>query len=278
MTRPYFASERLLGVLPGQPPYLGCRVSSIWHGYALATDNESAYKANARPKNKAAITADLLRGWKAFATQKPADNNGIPDQGDVDIIARAMFPALPLPDTFNTRDWADVIAKLGSGKAVSIALRLRAVPASSRLRRWTSADHQTVIWAPNKGTVMSLDPMHPPSATWAGWRVPLAEVEQAAAAIDGGLFITSLFPLGKWTAANLKTRDLRARIAQTDVALTAMTEHRDRIRTQRNLAQQALEDCEARTDDCAEQLAAQREAIADRLAEFAEDVRNDEAA
>lgn len=100
--KPLLWSEKLLSVLPGQPPYLGCGVSSATHGVDLATAGEFSLLGNGRKKGKAARTNDLKRGWRAFL--KVADSNGIPDTDDYIRIHRAIAKGYPDPQKLWTRD------------------------------------------------------------------------------------------------------------------------------------------------------------------------------
>jgi hypothetical protein len=216
---PYFASEKLLSGFDGQPPFKGCGLSADWAATALATDNESAF-VKGRPKGKAHRTADLKRGWRAFT--RVADSNGIPDTGDMGRIHAAMFPGLPQPTAFNTRDFAEVIERLDRDFAISIALRLSALPASSPLRKYTSADHQVTLYGRRGPDTRRIDPMHDHSDKYIGEMVPLAHVKTAARAIEGGLILTWLYPIGGWTEAALRTERLRREIRDAGILVRAL--------------------------------------------------------
>ncbi len=273
-----------------RPPWLGCGVSSDWHGTAIATFGESTRLATGRPKGKAAMTRDLKRGWRAFKS-KP-DDNGIPDQGDLTRIHRGMFSGLADPTLFNTRDWDGVLKRLDLNYAVSIALRLTVLPTWSTLRKYTSADHQVVIYGKRTRNGVTklyiIDPMRAHSKAYSGVWVPASHVRKAAKAIENGLIITSLYPAGGWTREAIVRRRKNAQIAAMDakasqlakVILDAERKTRKLIdakseadRLAVRLARQ-LRDCE---DDCTptdEAIAAAREALLDQLHVFVTEQRD----
>ena len=206
---PNFASEKLLA----GPPYLGCRISSDWIATDIATRGESSRRDDGRLKLKRARTKDLQRGWRAFATQQPADSNGTPDQGDVRLIHGAMFPDLPDPILIGTRDWSEVWEMVGE-YAVSLALRLRDVRPGSPLRKYTSADHQMVLYERGGGKAHVLDPMHAHSLTYQGVWAEQEDFRAGARGIANGLIVAEAYPAGEWTAEALmrkrKNRRIRA--------------------------------------------------------------------
>lgn len=212
--RPWHYSETLLKGFANQPPYRGCGLSTDCHGTGMATLLESATRPDGRLVGKAARTATLKRGWRAFL--KVADSNGIPDTDDYIRIHRAQFPGTPDPVQFKTRDFDQVVAKLRAGYALSIALRMRALGSPNSVD-FTTADHQVLIWGtPKDGEVWCMGPMRPHSDEYAGHRAKLAEVRKAAVAFQvdiaatGGQVLTWLYPIGGWTQAALKTQKLRA--------------------------------------------------------------------
>ena len=213
---PNYASEKLL---PG-PPYMGCRVSADWAATDIATHGESSRRDDGRLKLKRARTQDLRKGWRAFATQTPADSNGWPDAGDVRRI-HAGWTDLPMPLFVETHDFQDVWEAIGE-YAVSIALRLRAVPANSPLRKYTSADHQMVAYRKRNGNeARVMDPMHPHSLTYQGVWVPRAHLATGARAIEDGLIVAELYPAGEWTREALMRKRKNARIARIEDAAAA---------------------------------------------------------
>jgi hypothetical protein len=199
--RPPFPSEKLLQ----PPPYRGCGLTSDWICYALATLGETTRKANGREKGQAAMRADLQTGWDAFEARP--DDNGWIDQGDMPRIRDAMHPGLPHPALMNTTDTSRIATELKSGHAISIALKLSVLPASSPLRKYTSADHQVPLYGfkhvNGKGYTKRPDPMHPVSNAYTGEWVPLADVRKAA--MGFGKVYSWVFPIGGWTAAALVT-------------------------------------------------------------------------
>lgn len=204
--RPIFSSERLLAGFANQPPFLFCGGSSDTIATALATDNE-ALAPDGWPMDRAERTELLKRGWRAFT--RVADSNGIPDRDDMIRIHRAMFPSLPDPIPVATRDRKQVRDDLDAGNALSIALRLSALPAASKWRQYTSADHQAVIWDRDNATVRRMDPMHAHSNTYRGERLVLDQGLDAAEAIEDGLILYWLYPIGGWTRERLRTQELR---------------------------------------------------------------------
>jgi hypothetical protein len=206
-------SEKLL-----ERPYRGCGLSSDWTCYALATLGETTLLPNGRHKSKSVVRGELQRGWDAFDSQVPADSNGWIDQGDMPAIRRTMWPGLPQPPALNTANFDRIVDKLRDGYAVSIALRLSALPASSPLRKYTSADHQVPLYdfryINGKGYTKRPDPMHAWSRTYTGEWVPVSDVKRAALAF--GKVYSWVFPIGGWTAEALmrKRKNAELRVAQ----------------------------------------------------------------
>ena len=219
---PNFASERLL---PG-PPFRGCGLSADWVATDLATLGESSRRPDGQLKGTPWRRGDLQRGWKAF--KKVPDSNGIPDTGDAIRIHRAMFPDLPDMEQLSTRDWRDVVSALDDKMAVSIAVRLSALPAASSMRQYTSADHQVVLYGRKRGTTTRVDPMHQQSNRYSGDTVDLGDVRAAAEAIENGLILAWVYPIEGWTAEELlwdrlqrRIRNIKDRAAETEQALEA---------------------------------------------------------
>ncbi len=227
--RPPLASERI--IVPPGIPYRGCGISTIWHGYAVATHGETTLNNKVRVKTTLERAKDLKRGWRAF--EATGDDNGYPDQGDVDDICNAMFPDLPLPILFNRRDWSAYREKIKT-YAISIAVRLRALHPSSPLRRYTSADHQLLCLDERRKNGQTewliYDPMKPQTNKYWGIWVPMSHVKKGALAIENGLVISSLFPRGKWTQEALTRRQLRAVRAERDEAEDTLDDCRDKLR------------------------------------------------
>jgi hypothetical protein len=207
--RPWHHSETLLRGFGGQPPFKFCGGSTDCHGTGMATLLESDTAPDGRLIDRATRVARLKRGWRGFT--KVADTNGIPDTGDLLRIHAAMYPNLPAPDQFNTRDFDDVVDRVDAGFAVSIALRLSALGSSNDID-FTTADHQTLFWGRKGDEVWTQGPMRPHSDRYDGHRAPLRQFRIAAKAIESGLVLTWLYPIGGWTAAALQTEALRDRL------------------------------------------------------------------
>jgi hypothetical protein len=245
--RPPDASERLM---PG-PPYRGCRISSDFYCTAFATLGESTLAPAGGEMSRAAIKAVLNRGWAGF--KRAGDENGWPDQGDVDDYHGAMFPNLPMPRLVTTRDFDEVRSLVGRF-VVSIALRLSALPASSPLRKFTSADHQLCWFDVGNGMGSIIDPMGPVGGDGkARYLAPVAHIREAALAIPlvkdgppGRTVIAELYPKGGWTAESLAKREASAASASDEATIR-------RLRRERNAALAKLAECQAGTPtDCTE--------------------------
>ena len=205
-----FPSERLLAGFMGQPPFLFCGGSTDVTVTGYGTLGESQTQPNGRPFDTADFTNQMKVGFRAF--RRVQDNNGIPDRDDAARIHRAMFPGLPDLIPLVSRDFDEVVESLRADFAVSIAVRLSALPPTSVLRKYTSADHQIPLVGVQNGKSRSQDPMHPPALKWPGHMVPLTQVERAAKAIENGLVLAWKVPIGGWTQAALSTVALRDRI------------------------------------------------------------------
>lgn len=246
--------------MPG-PPFRGCRISTDFYCTAFATLGESTIAAVGGEMNRAAIKSLLNRGWAAF--KRAGDENGIPDQGDIDDIHGAMFPDLPMP-RLATLDFDDAWAAVGDS-VLGIALRLSVLEPSDPLRQFTSADHQLCLFdrANDQGAVV--DPMGPiggdgKSRYWA----KKSSIRKAALAIGNGRVVCELYPMGGWTAETLGTRRLRAASAVDEETIR-------RLRRERNQALAALKVCQDGTPpDCAPLISAARaEALAEAEAAVA---------
>lgn len=206
-----FASERLLAGVGGQPPFLGCGISTDWHGTDMATLGGSSTRANGSIKPTAARRDDLIEGWRAFKAQP--DSNGIPDTSDLIRIHRGMFRDLPDPERFFTREWDAVIARLDRDDAVSIALKLSVLGATNTIDE-TTADHQVLMFRRRGDSVTVMGPMRRQRESYHGHRAKLSEIRKAALAIEGGLILCWLYPIGGWTQAALQTEGLRDRVRE----------------------------------------------------------------
>ena len=268
--RPLFASEKLLA----GPPYRGCGLSSDFFAQMLATDNEAGQNPYARQMGQGGRRGTMQRGWRAFTAQIPADSNGWVDQGDIELIRRAMWGddceqpfigRIPLPDVW------DAIGDY----AVSIAIDTSAVPASDAIRKYLGGvPHQVVEWK-KRGSGSGREdkhmcPMHPPSDGYTGHWVKWSSVVKCAKAINGsqGEAFAILYPVGDWTEAQL----LRVK---KNKQLALVGKNLDKMTAQRDAARQALKDCEDECIPCDEQLAAQREAILDRFHTLEMDMRDE---
>ncbi len=208
----HFNSEKNLGRNPSCNCYLGCGLSTIYHGAVDASLGEAATTKTGRLHNKAERTAYLKRGWKAF--KRVPDSNGIPDTGDYIRIHRAMFPGYPDPEQLLTRDFSDVVDLVDSGHGVSIALRLRVLPQDAPAARYTRADHQQYLQKRigNKDWFMDVCPMHSHSNTYGGHAVPFSDIRRTSKAIEDGLVLGWVYPRGEWTQGALEAAKMQDRI------------------------------------------------------------------
>ena len=206
---PAFASETLLRGKFGQPPFLGCGLSSDFIGTMLATLNEAALLPNGTYAGRAWRVNVLSRGWKAF--KRVFDSNGIPDRDDYLRIHRAQFPGLPDPVMLSLTK-AQAIERLRGMEALSVAARLSALPPGSPWRKYTSADHQLVVHRWSAGRTRRIDPMREHRLLWAGDWLDVEDLWKAALAIGNGRILCWSYPIGAWTAEAIAKRDLRKRL------------------------------------------------------------------
>jgi hypothetical protein len=250
--QPLFPSEQLLRGFANQPPFKGCGIATDLIVSAWGTLGECQIRPNGRPFGNADFTNQLKVGWRAFT--RVADSNGIPDTGDAQRIHRSMFPGLPDLIPLVSRDFDEVEEALKADYAISIAVRLSALPVSSPLRKYTSADHQIPLVGLERGKSRRQDPMHPPGLRYAGEMVPLSDVRVAAKAIENGLVLAWKVPIGGWTQERLAVRGIRDELREAREDVAGLT---DRIRT-KNLAiadlQRQLSD--AGGADCSNPIAA----------------------
>lgn len=241
-----YNSEINLGKTGSPPSYKGCGISTDWHGTAFATLGESTVDPTGKRKGKDKMARDLKRGWRAFKAEP--DFNGIPDTGDLIRIHDGMFPGLPDPIKFWTRDWSEVMDQLET-HVVSIAVRLSALPLDQKVDPYTRADHQVLMAKRHADKARTYGPMRPHSMSYRGHMAPLSEIRQAARAIENGLILTWLYPIGGWTQERLTARRLNTRhdkvVERKDERITELT--------------RALELCEAtEPEECVETV---REAV-----------------
>ena len=223
MIRPYFASEKLLS----GPPYFGCGISADFFGSMLASGNEAGLNKWARTIGQGGRRRILQRGWNAFDNQVPADANGWVDQGDLQLIHRAMFPDLPPIEFIGRLPLPDVWDAIGD-YAVSMALDTGAVGSKDAIRRYVGAvPHQAVEWKKKGATfaekrTLHMCPMHKASNSYQGHWVKWSSVVRCAKAIkgsDGEAFVV-LYPINDWTEANLVRQRKNTAIRQQRAALT----------------------------------------------------------
>ena len=244
---PHQASEKLV------TPYTLCRASADWAGTGAATLGESAQAPNGRFMSKMGRRADLLRAKKAGGW----DRTGY-GQRHVPQMHAAMFPDLPQPTIVVTRDFSDDLWRhLGQKPdgpkrgdyAISVALDLSVLSPSSPLRRYTGpVNHQVCLWVRNASNdkVYVLDGMAPYSQGDKGYWAPRSDIVKAAKAIEEGLVLCELYPVGGWTAERLKTKELRqdfARVKAVNADLRARV-------------QSVQDECEVTVTDLQKDLAA----------------------
>ena len=270
MIRPLFASEKLLA----GPPYFGCGLSADFFGQMLATDNESGLNKWARQVGQGGRRATLQRGWRAFEQQIPPDSNGWVDQGDIELIRRAMWGA-DCEQPFIGRIPLSEAWSLIGDYAVSAAIDTSAVPASNAIRRYVGGvPHQVVWWkkktVAGKRMVKHMCPMHPPSNNYTGHWVRWADATKCAKAINGaqGEVFVILYPIGDWTAEQQLREKKNRQIAAVKDNLATVTMQRDAV-------VEALRECEENCGPCDEQLDAQRDAILERFSSLIEDIRQE---
>jgi len=238
--RPLNASEKLLA----GPPYFGCGLSADFLCQMLATSNEAGRNKWQREMGTGAKRRTLQRGWDRFEQQIPPDSNGWVDQGDIQLIRRAMW-GQDCEQPFIGRIPLDEVWEAIGDYAVSAAIDTGAVGAGHPIRRWVGAvPHQVVWWAKRvvKGTKMVKHycPMHPPgkraySGHWVKWQ----DAAKCAKAIKGsaGQAFVVLYPIGDWTEANLVRqrkntviRQQREAIVENERTISRVREARDKAR------------------------------------------------
>lgn len=222
------ASEK---ILPRDPKfgYVGCRFSAGWAATAWATLGESAQSQTGRFKSRWSRRKDLERAWDAAGRGREGYN-----QGHVLRAHAAMFPGLPDPILAATRDFSDDLwAHLGQKPTgpregdfvISIALDLSVLPASDPLRKHTGpVGHQVVLAYRNKANDAAyvLDGMAPYSSGDRGYWAPRRSIAKAARAIEEGLVIFELYPVGGWTRERLGDDVLQRRIQRLRAEMAAL--------------------------------------------------------
>lgn len=230
-TRLWFHSER--GVTGASS--FACTVATTANGYMLATDNEANLNRFDRPIGKLGRLAVVKKGWKAHTAVHPGATTA--GQPDVTRMADAMFPKLPNPILKTSRDPRDVWDAIGE-YAVALAIDAGAVPPSDAIRRYVNGvghrglaiEKRTVK---GKRQVKWVDPMHLPSDAYTGHWVDWNSLQKCARAIEHGTLVYELYPVGKWTQANLRTGALK-------VALAASDKSRDSLRSRARQAEAAV--------------------------------------
>ena len=207
--RPNLYSEWLLP----QRPLIGCGISTICHANDMGSLGEFTVMPNGQLKGTRQRLKDLMTGYRAF--KRVPDSNGIPDTDDYLRIHQAISD-YPLPERMWTRSWDDVMDQLKARDvAVSIAVRLSVLGSRNTIDQ-TTADHQVLLWGiePN-GQTNAMGPMRAVSRTrgYHGHKALLSEVRKAARAIEGGLILTWLSPIGEWTEKALALEKQQDRIA-----------------------------------------------------------------
>ena len=279
---PHQASEKLL-----RDPKYGytlCRASAIWACCCFATLNESAVAANGRVKGRNGRKRDLAKAWDAAGRGRPGYG-----QRHVVAMQKSMFPHLPPPILGVTRDFSDDLwdhigPNLGDF-AVSLSIELSALPASDALRRHTGpVAHQVALYRKRKvksgGQARVLDGMIPYSEKNVGYWAKRSSLAKAAKAIEEGLIIFELYPVGMWTEARLETarkskriRDLRGEIEQNKQKVDRLTERLTVAGASVEAAQDLLKEMEEERDEALARLAEGRSGIIDEVVQVVEQLR-----
>ena len=208
------ASER---ILPKDPKYgyVGCRFSADWGGTGMATLGESTLRPDGRLKGRDWRRSELMDAWEAAGKGRSGYN-----QGHVPEIHEAMFPGLPQPIRAVTRDFSDDLwAHLGTAPsygdhAISVALELSVLAGSSPLRRHTGpVAHQVTLTQRRGSEAKVLDGMAPYNEKNTGYWAPRSDIAKAAKAIEEGLVVFELYPIGGWTQERLMKRRKNQQLA-----------------------------------------------------------------
>jgi hypothetical protein len=197
----------------------------------------------------------LKAGWETVDTELPSYN-----QGHVKTMAKGMFPDLEgmfpnlVPPRTIQGGFQEMWELLDDGFALSIALMLPRVDATSPLRRYTDAPHQVLLVdkRTRDGEIEGLviDPMAPlgdPTADklskYHGHWAPKRDIREAATNADPdtpGVTYVEPFPIGGWTArAQMHLQGtLQAQLSKPKAELIAerneLKKERDKLKSQRN--------------------------------------------
>ena len=209
-----FASEKLLPKHPVHG-FTGCRIATIYHGYALATNNVAVLNKQFKPEFRKGRRVRLQAGWDGT---KDKDRDSY-NQSHVPLIAGAMFKGLPKPSV-HQGSFKDAWDRLDEGFAVSLAVHLPTVcddDPNSPACRYTKAPHQILLvdrrFKEGVSEGLVVDPMAPigdPTAkkleAYHGHWVRRNVLRKAALAFptaEGKAFY-ELFPIGGWTGKAVK--------------------------------------------------------------------------
>jgi len=244
---PYFVSERVLGTVPGCG-FTFCRGASDWNATGFATLGESAIADDGHPKSTTERKRDLQRGINGTGAPTRCSFN----TSHVAGYHGAMFPDLPMPIKVVTEDFGDDLwSHLGSGPSIgdyviSIALDLSVLPGVSPLRQYTGpVGHQVVLWKRRSGAAKVLDPMRPQSGSYTGDWVSRSQIVKAAKAIEEGLVIAELYPIGQWTREAMLRRKKNGRISDLEDRVGIVQAQRDAFEAQLAEAQGEVEDAQS---------------------------------
>lgn len=188
-----------------------CAVVATIHGLAYATLGEYTTTPQGREMGKAQGQALARRMRRSL---QPADADGLNNAQQQQMSVKAGFPA---PKLLSLR-WSTFVADLKSRRSVySIGGNPARIKGSSPLKRCDCAHEWLVAWdeacGPDKLRVY--DGLRPTRRingrevrTYGEVR-PASEVRQMCFKDDGSLSGVLEFPIGKWTAAELRAADIR---------------------------------------------------------------------
>jgi len=225
-----------------------CRLGAGATGTDIATLGESTRNASGYLKGRHGRRRILQRGWDAFL--RTGDSNGIPDQNDVIVMHRAMFPGLPDPAVIQTRDFDSLWRKHGAF-AISWALDLRAVPADSVLRKYVNpVPHQMTTYQ-YRNVIRVVDPWKQHDPSYHGLSHPRlrSDIRKAARAMAGGLIFAELYPVGQWTEAARVAAAKDERIDEIKQRRDALRRQLDEATTENAALIEQLEECRSSTGE-----------------------------